>query len=100
MAIDYTTKWVKTKTLWDNTAKHIVKFICENIIIKFGCPTHLVSDQGNHLIYKTIAILVEECMITHHKSTTYYPQDNGQIKSTNKTLEKILTKLINTNKKN
>ncbi len=83
-----------------NWQQDIVKFIYENIIIKFGYYTHLVSDQSNHLIYKTIAILVEECMITHKKSTTYYPQGNGQVKSTNKTLGKILTKLVNTNKKN
>ncbi len=100
MATGYITKWVKTKTLWDNIAKNIVKFIYENVIIKFGCPTYLVSDQSNHLIYKTIVILVEECMITHHKSTEYYPQGNGQVKSTNKTLGKILTKLVNTNKTN
>ncbi len=36
-------------------------------------------------------------MITHHKSTTYYPQGNGQEKSTNKMLKQILTKLVNAN---
>jgi hypothetical protein len=36
-------------------------------------------------------------MITHHKSTTYYPQGNGQAKSTNKMLKQILTKLVNAN---
>jgi hypothetical protein len=68
--------------------------------MKFGCPTHLVSDQGNHFINKTILILVEKIVITHHKSTTYYPQRNGQAKLTNKTLGKILTKLVNTNQTN
>jgi hypothetical protein len=43
---------------------------------------------------------MEEFMITHHKSTTYYPQGNGQAKLTNKTLGKLLTKLENTNKTN
>jgi hypothetical protein len=36
-------------------------------------------------------------MITHHKSTTYYPQGNGQEKSTNKMLKHILMKLVNVN---
>ncbi len=39
-------------------------------------------------------------MILHHKSTTYYPQGNGQAKLTNKTLGKILAKLINVNRNN
>jgi hypothetical protein len=36
-------------------------------------------------------------MISYHKSTTYYPQGNGQVELANKTLGKILTKLVNAN---
>jgi hypothetical protein len=36
-------------------------------------------------------------MIVHHKSTTYYPQGNRQAKSINKTLGKILAKLVDVN---
>ncbi len=36
-------------------------------------------------------------MILHYKSTTYYPQGNKQVKSTNKTLGKLLAKLVNAN---
>jgi hypothetical protein len=46
---------------------------------------------------KTIEILVEKFIISHHKSITYYPQRNGQAELTNKTLGKILTKLANAN---
>jgi hypothetical protein len=69
--------------------KGIAKFMCENITIKFGCPTHFISDHGNHFINKTIVMLVEEFMITHHKLIlTYDPQGNEHAKSTNKTLGK------------
>jgi hypothetical protein len=36
-------------------------------------------------------------MIIHHKLTTYYPQGNGQVESTNKTMGNILAKLVNVN---
>jgi hypothetical protein len=48
-------------------------------------------------LIKLFKILMEEFMISHHKSTTYYPQTNEQVKSTNKRLGKILTKLVNVN---
>jgi hypothetical protein len=76
VATDYTTRWVKAKALINNTTQSTVKFIHENIITRFGCPIHLVNDQGARFINKTIEILIQEFMITHHKSTTYYPQGN------------------------
>jgi hypothetical protein len=74
-----------------------MKFLHENIITRIGYPTHLVSDQGNYFINNFIELLVQEFMITHHKSTTYYPQRNGWAKSTNKMLKQILMKLVNVN---
>ncbi len=41
---DCSTKWVKAKTLQDNTTKSTTKSIYEQIITHFGCSTHLVSD--------------------------------------------------------
>jgi hypothetical protein len=56
-----------------------------------------MSDQGIHFINRIIEILIQESMITHHKSTTYYPQGNGQAKFTNKTLGKLFAKMVNAN---
>jgi len=76
VTINYTTKWVETKAFRDNMAKNTTKFIYDPIITRFGYLIHLVSDQGSHFINKTIVILMEEFMISHHKSPTYSPQGN------------------------
>jgi hypothetical protein len=72
------------KALCDNTIRNTAKFIYEQIITCFGCPTHLVSDQGSHFINKIIETLVQKFMISNHKSSTYYLQGNMQAKSTQK----------------
>jgi hypothetical protein len=48
ITIDYIIKWVEAKALRDNIAKSTTKFIYEQIIIWFGCLTHLVNDQSFH----------------------------------------------------
>ncbi len=44
VSTDYITKWVESKASRDKIAKSTAKFIYEQIITHFGCPTHLVSD--------------------------------------------------------
>ena len=74
------------------------KFIYENIVTRFGCPVNLISDQGTHFINQTIETLLREFIIDHHKTSAYHPQDNGVVKSFNKTLTKGLTKICNMDK--
>jgi hypothetical protein len=47
-----------------------------------------------------IEILITKFMINHKKATTYYSWGNGQVGSTNKVLEGILKKIINSNRTN
>jgi hypothetical protein len=62
---------------------------------QFSYPTHLVNDQGSHFINDIIEVSTTKFKIINHKSTTYYPQNNGQAKLTNKTFKRMLTKMVN-----
>ncbi len=47
-----------------------------------------MNNQGSHFINETIEILIVEFMITHqYELIVYYPQGNGQMEFTNKTLK-------------
>jgi hypothetical protein len=98
VATGYCTKWVEPKALQDNTAKSTAKSLYENILSRLGCPIKLVSDQGTHLINEVIATLTSHYAIIHKKSTVYYPQANGLVESTKKTLQNIFRKIVNENR--
>jgi hypothetical protein len=96
----YATKWAKAKAFKNNNITTNARFLYEHIITKFGCPMELINDQGSHFINETIKIFIVEFMINHKKATAYYPQGCGQVENTNKVLEGILTKLIDSHHMN
>ena len=74
-----------------------MRFLYENIFIRFGFPIRLVTD--NALAFKAGA-LVNMCksmdiQLVH--STSYYPQGNVLDESSNKILVRIIKKLLETN---
>ena len=98
VATNYATKWVEAQALQTNSAQETAQFLYEAILTRFGCPLHLVSDQGSHFLNGTIQVLTEHFLLRHTTSTTYYPQGNGQAESTNKVIVTMLQKLVNDNR--
>ena len=96
---DYVTKWVEDKALFIATEKLVVEFIYEEIFTRFGVPREIVTDQGTQFTYKLMKELTTKYGIRHCKSSPYHHQDNGQVESTNKVLESILTKTIHLHNK-
>jgi hypothetical protein len=72
----------------------MVKFSYEFIVVQFGCPFHIITNQGTHFINDVIRYLIKLFLIHHTNSTIYYPQGNGQAMSTNKVINTLLTKLV------
>ena len=72
----------------------MVEFIYEKIFTRFGVPREIVIDQGSQFTSKLMKELTIEYSIHHCKSSPYHPQANGQVESTNKVLEVILSKTI------
>ncbi len=98
IAIDYTTKWVETQAFCTNTIIIIARILYEHIFTTFGCPLTIVTDQGTHFINDAIKYLIDHFILRHTNSIVYYPQGNGQAKSTNKVFGILLTKLVNENR--
>jgi transposase InsO family protein len=92
------TKWAEAREFKDCSENTAVRFIFDDIIIIFGCPNILMSDQGTHFINNTIESLTQEFEVHHQKSTPYHPQENGIVEPFNNILETMLTKICSVNR--
>ncbi|XP_026438995.1 uncharacterized protein K02A2.6-like [Papaver somniferum] len=93
-ATEYSSKWVEVIPLRDYSGTGNAAFIKEHIIGRFGAPMIIRSDNGTSFVNQTVIDLLDQYGIKFHTSTVYYPQGNGQAEATNKTLLRILSRMV------
>ena len=97
VAIDYFTKWVEAASYSVLKAKHMARFIENNIICRYGVPQEIILNNGSHF-EREVRRIMELYNIEHHKSSLYRPQTNGAIDVANKNIKNILAKMVVTYK--
>ena len=97
VAIDYFTKWVEGASYSILKAKHVARFIENNIICRFGVPQEIISNNGSNF-EREVRKIIEFYKIEHHKFSTYRPQTNRAVEAANKNVKNILAKMVLTYK--
>jgi transposase InsO family protein len=97
-ATDYFTKWIEAIPTRNTSHKVIIGFL-EDIIVRFDCPTRIVTDNTASFKDEPLIQFYEQFRITLIHSTPYYPQGNGLVESSNKNLIKLIKRLLEDNKK-
>ena len=77
------------------TSSGVASFIISHIICRYGVPHELISDIGVH--FRTeVDTLVQPYNIRHHRSSAYRPQTNEVVEATNKNINRILRRMVET----
>ena len=74
-------------------------FLEENLLARFGFPRRIVSDNGVAFMSKKMINVCHKYHISLNHSTAYYPQGNRLAESSNKSLVRIIKKLLEDNKR-
>ena len=98
-ATDYFTKWIEGIPSRQATDNVIISFLERNILSRFGCPQKIITDNAAAFKSKKIIDFCHKYHITLGHSTTYYPQGNGLVETSNKSLVNIIKTLLEDNKK-
>ena len=95
VAIDYVTKWVETIDLPRATEEVVISFLF-GLFLRYGLPGEVITDGGGQFTGHKIIATLRNHHVTHRITSPYDPQENGQVESTNKFIEVILTKIVPT----
>ena len=77
VATEYFTKWAEAVPLRKAMGKAVENFIKENIIVRFGVPHRIISDNGTPFVNSDVRKMLAFYQVKHHHSSPYYPQGNG-----------------------
>jgi len=97
---DVLSKFVITKAVRDCTATTAVEFLINDVILKYGTPTCILTDNGTHFTAQVMNNLFQKIGVTHLYSTVYHPQTNGQIERFNATMDGKIAALSNERRTN
>jgi hypothetical protein len=99
IAIDYFTKWIDAIPCRQATESVIINLLESNILSCFGYPRKIITNNVAAFRSKNLIDFCSQYCITLGHSTTYYPQGNGLVESSNKSLVNIIKKMLQENKK-
>jgi hypothetical protein len=87
---DYFTKWVESILTRNATNSVVINLLEENILSRFGCPRKIVTDNAQAFKSMVMVNFCQKYNIVLGHSTAYYPQGNGLVESSNKSLITII----------
>jgi transposase InsO family protein len=90
----YFTKWTEAVPLKHSKDEQVISFLEINIFSRFGLPLEIITDNGPTFISAKMTQFLAKLGVKHFTSSSYYPQVNWQAESTNKTLVRIIKRLI------
>ena len=93
------TNWVEAVALAKANDQAVIDFLYSEIFTRFGVPKEVVTDGGPQFMSHQFESLLRKYHVQQRVASPYHPQANGQVESTNKVIEAILTKTVKSHPK-
>lgn len=91
VATDYLTRYAETKALQRATAADVAQFFIDQIVLRHGAPSYVITDRGTAFTAQLIEDVFKLSYTSHRKTTAYHPQTNGLTERLNKTIADMLS---------
>jgi hypothetical protein len=92
--VDYFTNWVEACPLKTLEAEEVAEKFYHHIILRHGCPTKVITDQGTQFTSKLFKRLCKKFNIFKIEASAKHPQTNGKTERFIRFLSTALATLI------
>ena len=83
-----------SKALPDSKAWRVAEFIYEEIVVNFGAPREILSDNGANFLAEVVEHLLRTVNTRHRLATAYHPRTNGKVEALNGIIGRMLTRMM------
>ncbi|XP_061346500.1 uncharacterized protein LOC133292137 [Gastrolobium bilobum] len=92
VAVDYFTKWIEAEPVTTITSARVQRFFERNIVLRFGIPAEVVTDNRTQFADKKFQQLMKDLHVIHRFASVEHPQSNRQAEAANKVIVEGLKK--------
>jgi len=92
--VDAMTGYLTVDPLADKSALTVAEAFVNNIMLHFGCPEVIVSDNGTEFTNNIMRAVDHLLHMRHQFTVPYNPQSNGKVEKRNSTITQILTGFV------
>ena len=93
-AMDNFTKYVEAVPMANQEATSVAKALVDNIIVRYGAPLQILTDQGTNFEGHLFRELCRQLGIDKVRTSSYHPSSNGLIERFHRTLNAMLGKIV------
>ena len=86
---DVFSKYIEAEPLQNQSAKEVVNALFRSWILRYGCPSYLLSDQESNVDGQIIKELCETFSIQKRRSSAYHSLGNGFAESNIRNIREV-----------
>jgi hypothetical protein len=94
-AVDYLTNWPIAKAVPVASMEAVADFIYEEIVMRFGCPSEIVTDRGANFTSGLVAAYTKRVGTNHKLTSAFHPRTNSKVERYNGIIKQMLRKYVN-----
>ena len=79
--VDKFTRWPEACSTKRKDAQSVAKFLCREVISRWGLPDRISSDNGKEFVDKTVKLILQKLKIQQRLGAVYHPQNQDTCKT-------------------